>query len=170
MADQPFKAPSPLTSEHAIATFSCGVEALDEFLKRHALSNQSGGSSRTFVAARDDNSVVGYYSLATVSVGHENAPERVRKGQPRHPIPGVLMARFAVDVSTQGKGLGKALFRDAMMRVLGIADQVGVRVFVVDAKNDDALRFYEQYHGMPAPDAPHRLFWLLKDLTAIVGP
>lgn len=153
---------------HRTESFECGVPELNDFLRSHALVNQSGGSSRTFVVASPNNSVVGFYSLASVSVLHHEVPERVKKGQPRHPIPGILMARFAVDTGVQGKGLGKALFRDAMLRVLGIAEEIGVRVFIVDAKNDSALAFYSRYGGMSAPQDPYRLYWLMKDVRALI--
>lgn len=168
MAEQPFRAPESLSGRHDIVSFDCDKGPLNEFLQRHALGNQSSGSARTFVVATTEMRVVGYYSLTAAAIDHSNAPERVRKGQPRHPIPAILMARFAVDVSVQGRGLGRALFRDALLRALTITDNLGARAFVVDAKDDEALRFYGRFNMMPAPDDPRRLFLLFKDIQALL--
>ncbi len=110
-----------------------------------------------------------YYSLAAAAIAHEDAPERVKKGQPRHPIPAILMARFAVDRSQQGKGLGRAVFRDALLRSLNITEELGARAFVVDAKDEDAIRFYAQFGMMTNPDNPRRLYLLFKDVKKILA-
>src|SRR5438874_8716590 len=105
--------PVVLEKGHDFLTFDCGKEALNSFLVRHALANQANNSARTFVAL-DGERVVGYYSLAASAVLHDQAPPRMAKGLARHPIPVVLMARFAVDLAYQGGGLGSALFKDAI--------------------------------------------------------
>jgi hypothetical protein len=84
--------------------------------------------------------VRGYYSLAAGSVTHDEATERVKKGLARHPIPVILLARLAVDVSLQGKGVGPALLKDALLRVASAADTVGARALLVHAKDDNAKR------------------------------
>jgi GNAT superfamily N-acetyltransferase len=38
------------------------------------------------------------------------------KGLARHPVPVMILARLAVDRDHQGKGLGKALLKDALLR------------------------------------------------------
>ena len=95
-----FSGPYPLEKSHDFLDFDCGKEPLNTFLIRHALANQNNGSARTFVGL-DENRVVGYYSLAVSSVLYDDAPDRMAKGLARHPIPILLMARFAVDVAYQ---------------------------------------------------------------------
>ena len=170
MAEFPFAAPTALTTAHKIETFDCGKAPLNEFLQRYALTNERAGSARTFVVATTENVVVGYYSLAAAAVAYEAAPERVRQGQPRHPIPAILMARFAVDQTQQGQGLGRILFRDALLRSLNITQELGARVFAVDAKDDEALRFYAKFNMMRDPVDPHHLYLLFKDIKKILAP
>ena len=146
MAEFPFKPPQAIGASHQTGDFDCGKAPLNEFLRQYALTNSQSGNSRTFVLAGEGNRVVGYYSLAATSIVHEAAPARVKQGQPRHPLPAILMARFAVDVSQQGKGVGRALFRDALLRSLNITEELGARAFVVDAKDEDALHFYRQFN------------------------
>jgi hypothetical protein len=96
-----------LKREHLLDSFDCGKEELHRFLKRQAWNSQQARSAQTYVLTKE-LAVFGYYSLAAGSVAHDEATERVKKGLARHPIPVILLARLAVDVSLQGKGIGPA--------------------------------------------------------------
>lgn len=171
----PFSAPQTLTSAHQTQNFDCGKAPLNDFLQKYALINAQSGNSRTFVVADSNQNIIGYYSLAATSIEHEATPLRVQQGQPRYPIPAILMARFALDKSQQGKGLGRALFRDALLRSLNITDELGARAFVVDAKDDDAFHFYQKFGMMAAPlestesNPTRRLYLLFKDVKKILA-
>src|SRR5216110_32466 len=103
------------------------------------------------------NRVVGYYALTAGSVHKHESPQRIAKGLANHPVGVVLLARLAVDVSEQGKGLGKALLFDALKRVEEAADIVGVRAVMVHAIDDAARRFYEYFNFDPSPIDPFQL-------------
>src|SRR5687768_15857782 len=112
-----------LAGDDAIKSFDCGQVDLNTWLSTYAYPNQRSGMSTVFITTlQGSNQVVGYYALATGGVEHSEAPARVVKGIPRHPIPVILLTRLAVDTSTQGRGLGAALLRDALIRVSGAAD------------------------------------------------
>jgi GNAT superfamily N-acetyltransferase len=155
-----------LERSHAIDAFDCGREALNRFLIRYALQNQQAGASQTYVALVD-REIIGYYSLVVGQVEYNDAPERLAKGVARHPVPIMLLARLAVSISWQGKGLGAGLLKDAMMRTLQAADIAGIRAFAVHAKDDEARAFYEHFDFVPSPGDPYHLFRLLKDIRAI---
>ncbi len=157
-----------LRREHLLDGFDCGKEELNRFLKRQAWNNQQSHSAQTYVLARN-LAVLGYYSLAAGSVRHEEATERVKKGLARHPIPVILLARLAVDVSLQGKGVGPALLKDALLRAASAADTIGARALLVHAKDDNAKRFYEHCDFEPSPSDPYHLLLIMKDLLRIVG-
>jgi GNAT superfamily N-acetyltransferase len=156
-----------LNKSHAIETFDCGAEALNTYLKRFALANQSAGGAQTYVAVAS-GSVVGYYSLSTAQVELAEAPERLRKGLARHPIPVILLGRLAVDHTWQGKGLGAALLLDALRRILAAADIVGVRAVMVHAKDEAARRFYEHFDFDPSPIDPLHMFLLVKEIARLL--
>lgn len=160
--------PVLLEKAHDIANFDCGKEALDMFLKSYALTNQSGGLARTYVV-HSSQRVVGYYSLAPAGVEPANAPARVLKGQPRHPIPCILLARLAVDKSAQGTGLGKFLFRDALLRALRAHEQIGGRAFLVHAMDDEAKAFYARYGMIESPTDAMHLFMLFKQIRLLLA-
>src|SRR5215207_7230525 len=94
-----FGDPEPLEATHTLDGFDSGVESLNIWLTEHARQAVAAGSARVFVAVdTEQQRVCGYYALAAAGIAHEQATERARKGQPRHPIPAVLLAaRLAVD-------------------------------------------------------------------------
>lgn len=165
----PLNRPEPLGAHHQVAAFDCGAPALNEFLSRHALGNHQSGTAKTYVATTDSHIVVGYYSLAASQILYADAPTRLQKGAPRHPVPAVLLARLAVDLAWQGKGLGAGLLKDSIIRVLTAAEGIGVRALLVHAKDDTAKAFYEGYDFAPLPSYPMHLVLLLKDARRIVS-
>lgn len=167
--NQAFSAVKKLDASHDVDAFDSGKEPLDRFLQRHALVNQKAGSARTYVVCRGELRVVGYCSLAVGAVEHTDAPVRVGKGLARHPIPVMLLARLAIDRSEQGKGLGKALLKDALLRTAQASDIAGIRALLVHAKGDEARAWYEQFDFEASPTDLHHLFLLMKDLRALLG-
>lgn len=134
--------PEPLAPHHELEQFTSGVESLDQWLKRRALKNQATGASRTFVAS-EERRVLAYYALASSAVTLDAAPGRFRRNMP-DPIPVVVLGRLAVDQSLHGKGIGRALVRDACLRVVQAADTIGIRGMLVHALSDEARVFYER--------------------------
>jgi len=156
-----------LRRSHAVEGFDCGREALNRFLIRYALRNEQAGASRTYLAfAGDCDEIVGYYTLVVGQVDYDGAPEHLKKGLAKHPVPIILLARLAVATRWKGKGLGAALLKDAMLRTLEAARIAGIRGFAVHAKDDEARAFYEKFDFIPSPVDPHHLFCLLKDIRA----
>jgi len=162
-----FGAIEKLRHEHQLDDFDCGREELNRFLKRQAWASQQSHSAQTYVLAKELG-VLGYCSLAAGSVAHDEATERVRKGQARHPIPVILLARLAVEAAVHGQGLGAALLKDALLRTAQAADTVGARSLVVHAKDDTAKAFYEHFNFEASPTDPYHLLLVMKDLFRIV--
>ena len=160
-----FGDPEPLDAKHTLEGFDCGVESLNVWLIEHARQAAAAGSARTFVVVDSHQErVCGYYALAAAAVAHEQATERARKGQPRHPIPAVLLARLAVDTSLQGRRVGAWLLQDAMRRAVSASEAVGIRVLLVHALDDDARGFYVRWGFEPSPTDPLNLQMLFKDI------
>lgn len=160
-------APERLNATHECGAFSSGIEQLDEWLKRHALHNELGGGSRSFVicAGRE---VVGYYSLAAGSVAHGVATGRVRRNMP-DPVPVVLLGRLAIDRRWQGRGLGADLLRDALLRTLSAGETIGVRAILVHAISDNAKAFYERHGFRVSPIEPMTLMVSLSEARRMLG-
>jgi GNAT superfamily N-acetyltransferase len=159
-----FSLPVAICSGHDLTTFDCGKPPLNEYLQRHALDKQNAKLSRTYVVS-NGSVVVAYYTLAHISINQEEVPKKFGRGMPST-IPGMLLARLAVDHTAQGHGLGRSLFTDALRRTWTVIDAgpAPVRLFVVDAKDDEAIAFYERFEMTPSTQDPMRLFLLYKDL------
>jgi GNAT superfamily N-acetyltransferase len=156
----------PLDAKHELDEFDCGSDAQTTWLRRHALQSQSGGMSRVFVVRRlADDKVVGYYALTTGSVVHADASRRLTAGTGGYDIPVVILTRLGVDLSAQGRGLGRALVVDAFRRIDRVAEEVGVRALLIHAEDADARDFYLQLAAFePSPIDDLQLLLLMKDL------
>jgi GNAT superfamily N-acetyltransferase len=157
-----------LQRTHAVEEFTCGQPELDRFLIRHALQAQQANSSQTYIGL-SDKTVIGYYTIVAGEVRHTEAPARVVKGMPRHPIPLLVLARLAVHSGWQGRGIGAGLLLNALERTLQVADIVGMRALAVHAKDESAAAFYRHFGFVPSPTDSRHLFMLVKDIRAVTG-
>jgi GNAT superfamily N-acetyltransferase len=157
-------APTLLLVEHDTALFSCGHASLDEWLKRRALSNQKAGASRTYVVI-EANRVIAYYALASGALTSTLATGKLKRNMP-DPIPMAILGRLAITQGFQGKGLGRALFRDAALRVLSAAETIGIRGLLVHAISDEAAAFYNALGLEPSISEPRTMMVTLADLHA----
>lgn len=162
------RAPEPLGAQHLLESFDCGKPSLDDWLLRHARQAQASGSAKTFVVA-DDLRVAGYYSLTVGQVDTLEAPERIRKGMGQYPIPVAILARLAVSLQDQGRGIGVGLLQDAIRRTFLIAEQAGIRALLTHPIDDDAARFYARFGFVASPVREQQLLLLLKDARRWVG-
>jgi predicted N-acetyltransferase YhbS len=156
-------APQPLSENHVTENFDCGNEFLNEWLKKFALINSRANTAKTFVVC-DHHKAIGYYSLAMGSVDYELSTSRIKKGLARHPIPVVVLARLAVDLDYQKKRIGVSLLKDAFLRTLLISEHIGARAVFVNAKDDNARKFYERHGFKPMPSDTLKLLILIKDI------
>ena len=156
------RGPDSLDVRHRLESFDCGKPALNDWLLRHARQAQGSGSAKTFVVADDDN-VVGYFSLTVGQVDTLEAPERIRKGMGQYPIPVVILARLAVSIQNQGRGIGFGMLQDAIRRTLLIAEQAGIRAMLTHPINEEASRFYTRFGFIASPLSEQQLLLLLKD-------
>lgn len=161
-------APQALEAHHQVEAFDCGKPALTEWLLRHARQAQASGSARTFVACEGER-VAGYFSLTVGQIDTLDAPERIRRGMGQYPIPLVILARLAVDLDYQKRGLGFSLLQDAIRRTLTIAEQAGIRALLTHPIDAGAEAFYRRFGFEPTPVRERQLILLLKDARRFAG-
>ena len=154
---------TPLTSQHALSGFECGVPELDDWLIRSALQAAANNTARTFVWT-DDGRVVAYYALAGHQIERETVPGKVARGSPVH-IPAVILGKLALARHLHGTGLGAELLVDALERVLVATQNVAARVVVVDAVDERAVRFYERFGFLRTGPDSRRLVRKLADIA-----
>jgi ribosomal protein S18 acetylase RimI-like enzyme len=157
MKDSAFR-PAPLGAEHDRGSFHCGDEALDRYFRTQATQDIRRRIANCFVAVEITTGVVaGYYTIAAASIPFVDLPPEEAKGLPRYPtLPAVRIGRLAVDEKFQGRGLGGALLANAARRTLQAPP--AVYALIVDAKNDQAVAFYQRYLFRPVVGQPRTLF------------
>lgn len=161
-----YRKPVPLSEKHIVASFESGKPALDHWLKDMALYNQAQGYSRTFVIADEDFHVVGYHAVCAGMI-HRNDVSRAAKGhQAPAELPVAVLARLAVSQAHQGRGLGKALLKNALLSVVSAAQLVAFRGVVVHAIDDDAVKFYKRHNFQETKGMQRRLILPANDIVA----
>jgi GNAT superfamily N-acetyltransferase len=157
----------PLADRHHRDGFASGVEPLDRYLKQQAGQDTRRRVATCFVlVAGDDAAPIGYYTLAATSLTLAELPEALAKRLPRYPrVPATLMGRLAVDARHQGQGRGELLLFDAFSRAL--RNEIATYAFVVDAKDDKALQFYQQYRLLPLIASGRRLFIPMAEIAKL---
>lgn len=132
-------APTPLTADHDLSDFDCGVPALDEWLKHRARKNESR-FSRTYVVC-DGNRIAAYFCISAGAVARAAAPGRLRRNAPDS-IPVSVIGRLAVSRSYTGRGLGADILADALRRIALASRSIGIAAVLVHAKVENAKAFY----------------------------
>lgn len=154
--------PESIAAQHSLDNFDCGKPTLNGWLIRYARQAQASGSARTFVVTEGD-SIAAYFSLTVGQIDSVDAPERIRKGMGLYPIPVVILARLAVSIHHQGRGLGAGLLQDAIRRTLVIAGQAGIRAMLTHPIDQRAADFYRRFGFEASPLREDQLLLLLKD-------
>jgi GNAT superfamily N-acetyltransferase len=159
MTESAFTPLFPLDGGHDRGVFDYGAPPLNLYLRNYALQNQKRGIVRNYVTThKDDKIVVAYYSLVYASLDQQLLPPRLVKGLGKYDIPIMLLARLAVDRREQGKGLGKALLKDAILRTMQAAEIAGLKVLLVHAKDEAAADFYRKHGFEQVLGDPLKLF------------
>lgn len=148
--------PCPLDDGHWLDGFECSQAELARWLVRRARKNQAAGASRCFVVCGDDQNVVGYYALAAGAVSQARAPGAIRRNLPE-PIPVAVLARLAVHSRWAGKGIGRGLFKDAVLRTLQASRELGIRALLCHAIDEKARSFYLKHGFVESPIDPMTL-------------
>ncbi|NDK97904.1 MULTISPECIES: GNAT family N-acetyltransferase [Photorhabdus] len=156
----------PLDNRHDRSSFHCGVSSLDNYIRKQARQDVKRRVSRVFVVADTEysNTIVGYYTLSTLSIELHQLPEAIARKLPRYPVPAALLGRLAVDQAAQGHGIGKMLLVDAIKRTLAVSDEIAIYAIVVDAIDEQAQCFYEQFGFSLLSSGSRRLFLPLKPI------
>lgn len=161
-----------LEEHDEVKDFDCGDEPLNNYLKRHAWTNQEKSSIGVSYVAVDDAAerlILGYFTLAMASVPRDAFPKKHTRGLPRYDLPLILLARLAVDRRFGSRGLGHALISEALRISLRIANEIGCRCVITDAYRD-RVSWHQRYGFVAiegaAESSPQRMFLDLRTVHA----
>jgi GNAT superfamily N-acetyltransferase len=162
---------APIGKQHDRASFDCGEPALNLYIARYARQNHESGGAKTFIAVPtgEPSRILGFYSLSPASLDYMRTPPVVARRLARYDVPVFRMGRLAVDRTVQGLGLGGALLIAAGKRCMAVAEQVGGVGLLIDAKHDQAARWYESYGAIRLDDAPLSLVLPFATLAAAIS-
>lgn len=157
---------TPIKPADVKAGFSCGKPALDDYFARHAITNDAAGIGRAYVLRRGEGAaaalpaVLGFYTLSMALAESAAVSQALKKKLPKYPMPVALIGRLAIDRRAQGRRFGEKLLIDALRRVVDAASIVGCTGIIVDAKDEDAERFYVKYDftTVTLEGPPRRMF------------
>ncbi len=156
-----------LSPVHDREGFDCGSEPLNSFLKQTARQHAQRGISRTFVlvdeAAIAPKPILGFFALNICQVKSESLTPREAKKMPRD-VSGVRLGRLAVATAHQRQGIGKMLLVAAMGKCIEIFNTAGGIGLFVDAKDQDAKRYYEQFGFVSLPGNELEMFLPVKTI------
>jgi len=150
-------------ARHDRESFSSGVPALDNYLKRQARQDAQKDLAVPYVLrAAHSPTILGFYTLSTAAIEPAALPVDAARRLPRYPtLPAIRIGRLAVDEHYQGQGLGRLLLIHALRQSLIIAQTIGVLAVVVDAKDAGATRFYEKHGFRHFADRDQNLYLLM---------
>ncbi|QEH35725.1 Acetyltransferase (GNAT) family protein [Aquisphaera giovannonii] len=156
----------PLGPGHDREGFTCGVDALDRYLRAQATQDVRRRVTACYVATDGAGGrIAGYYTLAAGGVLLMDLPPLLSKKLPRYPsVPVARLGRLAVDSSFRGRKLGSTLLWDAIERSL--RSEVAVFALVVDAKDDQAVAFYRHHGFVPFGPTSKQLVLPLTNLRS----
>lgn len=161
----------PIGRHHDRRSFDCGTPELNDYLIRHARQNHVAGGAKTFVAvALDEPSrVLGYYAIGPGAIAFARMPKGLAGNLGRYDVPVYRLARLAVSLDVQGRGLGADLLLAAGLRALAVAAEVGGVALAIDAKDESAAAWYARFGALPLLDDPNRLILPLATVARAVS-
>jgi predicted N-acetyltransferase YhbS len=158
----------PLNDTHDRSGFSCGVAALDTYLRQQAGQDRRRRLAAVFVMREpEQTAIVGYYTLSAYAVNLSDLAATTVKRLGRYPqVLCMLLGRLAVDRRYQGHGLGGVLLVNALQRCYH--NEIAAALVVVDALDEAAATFYERFGFTRLPQHALRLVLPLSSVTDLV--
>lgn len=154
-------------SRHRRESFDCGKPALDEFLKKNLNQQMRRGITVGYVLATEDGRIAGCVTLSSGEIPVAIVPQGL-KFPPVLAVPTTLIGQLAVDQAFQGRGLGADLLIGAIRKAVEVSREVASAVIEVDALDEQARGFYENFGFRGLPDDKLHLYLPMAEAAALV--
>ena len=154
-------------NRHNRVNFKCSEDSLDNYLRQQVGQDIKRKLATVFVLVNlPDKNIIGYYTLSAYTLELKTLDEKISKRLPRYPLlPATLIGRLAVDANYQGQGLGEFLLIDAFKKILVSSETIASFAVVVDAINQQAVKFYQKYGFQPLLKNPMKLYLPIKSIN-----
>lgn len=162
---------------HNRATFSYGVEQVDNYFKKTANKLRNADIVRLMVMTKGGNEVIGFYALNAHAVRFEELPKKYARTRPSHgSITAAYISMIGRDEQYRGSSYGGDLLVDALRRIVAAADQIGISVVLLDVldcgdpqKTARRKALYESYGFQELASVPLRMFLPIAIAAQLVG-
>lgn len=167
------EAPTPaveaLNKQHRRKDFLCAAAPeLQEYLQKTARQDSDRDAGQTFVAAFDNGTIVGYYTLSSLSIELQDLPQDSQNRLPRYPVvPAAMLGRLAVDDRYARQGYGEFLLMDAFKRTARLSEQIAIYAVITEPRDEKARTFYENFDFLAFPERTDRLFIPMKTVRKL---
>ncbi len=162
-----FTKPRLLADADDLRSFTSTNREMNDWLQKHAWNNQCSGASKTYIIANTEGKIVGYYSIAAGAVARQSAIRSLRHNAP-DPIPVCVIGRLAVDREWSDRGIGAGLLKDAILRIAGAAQIIGIRAIIVHSL-PEALAFYTRFGFQESKLEPLLLMYPLEKISPLLN-
>ena len=155
--------------EHNRSEFSCGVDSLDNYLRRQANQDLKKKMATVFVLIDSpNNNVIAYYTLSAYTVEITELDNSLAKRLPRYPLlPATLLGRLAVDSNYRGQHLGELMLVDALKKSLAATEQVASLAVIAEAIDEKAVDFYRKYGFRSFINNPMKLYFPMQSVREL---
>ena len=155
--------------EHNRSEFSCGVDSLDNYLRRQANQDLKKKMATVFVLIDSPNTnVIAYYTLSAYTVEITELDNSLAKRLPRYPLlPATLLGRLAVDSNYRGQHLGELMLVDALKKSLAATEQVASLAVIAEAIDEKAVDFYRKYGFRSFINNPMKLYFPMQSVREL---
>jgi predicted GNAT family N-acyltransferase len=154
-------------AKHDRAAFCCEHELLNIYIREQANQDVPKRVAAVYILTPDGKTIAGYYTLSPYAIDAGQLPDELARKLriPRYDkVSATLLGRLARDKEFRGASLGEILLMSALQRALEHSRHVASFAVVVDAKDEKAKIFYQNYGFIELPGHPHRLFIPMKTI------
>ena len=152
---------------HDRSAFSCGVKAIDNWVKSSVSDETKADRLRLWCGTDDSGTLFGVYAINPHSVNPLDSGLLARRGE-RKPIPVLYLSCLAIDVRFQRRGLGEAMMGHAIAKAVQFSVEIPVVAIVLDVYDDEnferRLAFYRRLGFVSfASETPSRMYLPIAD-------
>ncbi|HBS85049.1 MAG: hypothetical protein A2W91_07420 [Bacteroidetes bacterium GWF2_38_335] len=160
---------SVLQNKHIRNKFSCGIKALDDYIKFQVSQDIKKNLTVCFVMADKSNKIIAFSTLSNFSLPGFEIPDKFKKRLPKSykNIPVTLLGRLAVDQKYARTGKGEYMLMHALRESLNVSKKsLGSMAVIVDPIDNNAVLFYKKYGFILLPDSK-KMFLPMKTIEKV---
>lgn len=161
----------PLGNHHDREGFDCEVEALNHYFKNTALQHHKRDISKTHVLTFKEGAgpIIAYTTLSVCDVDFSQERETPILKKLPNTAPAIRLCRLAVDKKHKRQGAGKHMIGFTLTKALEVSESLGCSGIVVDAKDDTAKEYYENFGFITFTSQPLKLFLPMKTIKKLTN-